>query len=553
MKKTIASLLALLFVLAPLSVYAASPLTLQLSATEVQRGGFLVLKGTAAAENGDIVVKIVKPDNGVFHIDVLTVSDGQYAAQVAIPSDANVAPNGTYTVVVGNGAESATKTFAVVEGGGTTPEQPEESEQPEEPQPTNPPVDPTPTNPPVVTPPAQTGKDIPSGSGSASGSVVKPELASDGRYLAGSETMNRAISQANGGAVTIELPGSAAEAGSALELPSGSIQALRDNSLDLILTSGNRTVRLPAGSIPASSGDNSRFRVVLQAAYSDEARKLVSQSLQSSSDYKPTGVVLSVVIEWISGDNVTNVHQLNKPATVAIKLTDDQARQIAANLAGVYYIDGGAPQYVKGTVGGGTFTFQTDHFSLYSILEFAKTFADLKGHWSEDSVLALAAKHIVNGVDGSRYEPNRSITRGEFAVALMRAVDWTGKASVPNAANPFKDVASDRYYAEQAAQSAALGILTGYEGAFRPNALITREEAVVALIRAAKVIGQEMKGSVELSFSDKGSISSWALEAVKAASANGLIKGDGTRLHPGNPLTRAEIAVMIERLLPTGA
>nr|WP_245363961.1 S-layer homology domain-containing protein [Cohnella thailandensis] len=224
-----------------------------------------------------------------------------------------------------------------------------------------------------------------------------------------------------------------------------------------------------------------------------------------------------------------------------------------ANLAGVYYIDGGAPQYVKGTVSGGTFTFQTDHFSLYSILEFAKTFADLKGHWSENSVLSLAAKHIVNGVDNSHYEPNRSITRGEFAVALMRAVDWTGKASIPNAANPFKDVPSDRYYAEQAAQSAALGILNGYEGAFRPNALITREEAVVALIRAAKVIGQEMTGSAELSFSDKGSISSWALEAVRAASANGLIEGDGTRFHPGNPLTRAEIAVMIERLLPTGA
>ncbi|WP_168735670.1 S-layer homology domain-containing protein [Cohnella fermenti] len=538
MKKTIASLLALLFILSPLSAYAASSLTLQLSATEVQRGGTILLSGTASG-NGDIVVKIVNPKKAVFHIDVLTVSEGLYSAQVAIPSDEAAAPYGTYTVVAGDGTESATKTFAVVQNGG------------------NPPVDPTdpvdPSNP-VITTPDSSGKEIPSNSGTASGSVVQPALSEDGRYLVGSDTISKAIAQANAGSVTIELPESAVQAGTVLELPAEAIQALNGNSLDLVLTSNNRTIRLPAGAIPAASvEDGATIRLVIQAVYSDEVQALVNQSLAAAKDYKPTGVAIAVEIEWVSGDKTVGVHQLDKPAVVAIKLTNEQAKLISANLAGVYYIDGGAPQYVRGTLEGGTFTFRTAHFSLYSILEYAKTFSDLKGHWSENSVLGLAAKHIVSGVDDSRYEPNRSITRAEFAVMLMRTVDWTEQVDIPDASNPFKDVAADRYYTEQVAQASALGIVSGYEGAFRPNDRITREEAVVALLRAAKVIGRDVTSTAELGFADAGKISSWALEAVKAASSSGLIKGDGTQFHPGNPLSRAEIAVMIERLLPTGS
>ncbi|GIP09070.1 hypothetical protein J1TS5_12400 [Paenibacillus macerans] len=43
MKKYVAAILAFLFVLAPISVYAAASFTLELSVKEVQRGGEITL------------------------------------------------------------------------------------------------------------------------------------------------------------------------------------------------------------------------------------------------------------------------------------------------------------------------------------------------------------------------------------------------------------------------------------------------------------------------------------------------------------------------------
>ncbi|MED4957132.1 S-layer homology domain-containing protein [Paenibacillus macerans] len=542
MKKYVAAILALLFVLTPVSVYAAASFTLELSVKEVLRGGEITLSGTVADETDDVVVKMVSPNQTVLYIDVISAQNGAYSQTVAIPETEDLAPSGVYTVIAGNGGLTQSGTFTIPgKGGNNSGEEPS--------RPSNPGGGSN-SNPVETAPPANNSdsKDIPAAAGQVSGANVQPELAKDGRYIAGSDVIAKAAEQAKG-AVTIELPASAAESGSALEFPAKSLTGLEDREIDLIVTSGNRTVRFPAGSLAVSADELTRVRVVLNAAWSDEAKAVVEQSLRANPDYTSTGVVLSVVIQLISGDNVTEIHQLDKPAEVTLKLTDEQAKQISADLAGVYYADGKTLEYTPGTVKNGTFNFTVGHFSYYTILEYSKTFVDLVGHWAESSVKSLAAKGIVKGVDANHYAPGRSITRAEFVALIMRTLEQSDKPLADlGAEGTFTDVPAGQYYTRNVADAAALGIITGYNGKFRPNDQITREEAVVALVRTADHFNLAANGG-QPAFADAGSISSWAKTAVDSAWSTGLIQGDGKKFSPDRAVTRAEVAVMLKRLI----
>lgn len=547
-KKYIAALLVLLFALSPISVFAADAFTLTLNAKEVRRGGTLALSGTVPEQSGgNVIVKIISPLETVLYVDVLPAVDGTYSAKVGIPANQDLAPLGSYTVVAGYGEENQTASFSIVSGStpgnGSSPGSGSGGDSGTTP------------NPPEATNPDGTG--IPPQAGEVSGSTARPELAADGRYLVGRDTLATAAEQAQGGAVTIALPGEAAEAGTALELPATSVSELNKQNIGLVITTGSRTVSFPAGAFAISGDASSRIRIVLNAAWSTEAQETVNQSLKSVTDYKATGVVLSVIVQVITGDQVQEIHQLDRPAKVSIQLTPEQEQRISARLAGIYYVDGQSAKYVPGKLENGIYTFTAGHFSYYTILEYDKSFADLRGHWAEQAVKGLAAKHIVTGVDDRHYVPNRSITRAEFVTLIVRAVTVQqgaeGKETISEAtkASPFKDVSSDRYYAQSVAQAAELGIVTGYNGAFRPNDSITREEAVVALVRAAEVMeaAASAQGGQVTSFTDASQISTWATQAVDRAFTQGWIEGDGRKFNPKNAVTRAEVAVMVERLL----
>jgi hypothetical protein len=223
------------------------------------------------------------------------------------------------------------------------------------------------------------------------------------------------------------------------------------------------------------------------------------------------------------------------------------------DLAGIYYVDGSGSEYVPGTVADGAVAFQASHFSTYALLVYDKNFADMTGHWAEADVKSLAAKHLVNGVDATHYEPSRGITRAEFVAVLMRAVERTGSAPAAPASMPFTDVPSSSYYAEQAAEAAAMSIMNGYDGAFRPSDRITREEAAVALVHASKYFKLEAGSKSSPAYADLKDISSWAAASVTEAGVSGLMQGDGSKFHPKKQVTRAEVAAMVNRLIQSGS
>ncbi|MEK3884849.1 S-layer homology domain-containing protein [Paenibacillus sp. PL2-23] len=512
MKNYIAGILALLLLLPSLHAYGAQDFTVSLSAREVLRGGEIVISGTVPDQQHDVAVKVVGPEGAMLYLDAVSPTNGRYSVRVGIPTQAEFAPYGKYTVYAGYGDKQRTEAFAVM----------------------------------LQLPPIGV---IPSNPGQSNQSHVKPSLGGNGVYVAESNMLASALN-APGESITIELPASAAELGTALEMPAQSLRAVDEAGKAILLTSGEHKLLFPAGAIGVYGGEDSRIRITVNTSWTKDAQEIVEQSIASDSSLRQVGVALSVVIELVTGNSKSVIHEMKQPVSVSLKLTEEQEKKLRLSLAGIYDVDGEKAVYVPGILKNGVFTFHAAHFSYYAVLEYDKRFVDMKEHWAEAAVQALAAKHVVTGVDEQRYMPEANIKRADFVTMLNRALEWKG-VDLPDAGAPvFSDVEKSSYYEEAVGTMVTLGIIKGYDGKFRPNDIMTREEAAAAIARSLSLFELSSSAASKPSFGDQGDIADWAAEAVQAVWSTGLMKGDDRgRFNPKSSLTRAQVAAIIDRAL----
>jgi len=122
---------------------------------------------------------------------------------------------------------------------------------------------------------------------------------------------------------------------------------------------------------------------------------------------------------------------------------------------------------------------------------------------------------------------------------------------------PFTDVhEADWYY--QAVQAAYFyELIKGFnDGTFSPTERITREQAMVIIDKAMELTGLDATldelnpETVLLSYSDANRVSDWALESAASCIQANLFSGRSDAvLAPGEYITRAEVAVLMQRLL----
>lgn len=178
-----------------------------------------------------------------------------------------------------------------------------------------------------------------------------------------------------------------------------------------------------------------------------------------------------------------------------------------------------------------------------------RMFTDLDNYsWAENDIYELAGRGVVNGTSYTTFSPGKPIKRADVIVMLVRGLGLTG-----NAFDNFDDVSPDKYYYYQVGIAKSLGIAKGYGNKFNPESYITRQDMMVLIVRALEVIGKKPENSAGLGvldkFTDKGSISDYAKDAVAALVQNSLIVGSNSMINPKNNLTRAEAAVIINRVL----
>ncbi|PLT44548.1 Chitinase [Paenibacillus pasadenensis] len=188
----------------------------------------------------------------------------------------------------------------------------------------------------------------------------------------------------------------------------------------------------------------------------------------------------------------------------------------------------------------------------------AAPFTDLKGHWASQAIAEAFGCGIVSGFADGTFRPNNGLTRAQFAVMLLNALeplpDGAGPRSGADVAASFRDAARIPDWALQAVGEArARGIVRGYEdGTFRPDAVVTRAEMLVMAGNALRLepLAQEAAASALRNVADRSRIPAWAAGYVSAAIARGLAGGrpDGS-FGPAAAATRAEAAVLLMRMM----
>ncbi len=169
-------------------------------------------------------------------------------------------------------------------------------------------------------------------------------------------------------------------------------------------------------------------------------------------------------------------------------------------------------------------------------------FEDVKeSYWYADAAEFCYVNGIIKGMDAYTFDPNGKLTRAQFVFMLAQAegVDLSGYITTR-----FNDVKPEYWYAGAVAWAYRQGIVSGTsETKFSPTMTVTREQlARMMWLYMKDRYPAEAKADL-LGFKDADSISSWALEGMEYAVAQGLISGvSADTLQPRGTVTRAQMA-----------
>ncbi len=180
------------------------------------------------------------------------------------------------------------------------------------------------------------------------------------------------------------------------------------------------------------------------------------------------------------------------------------------------------------------------------VLAADSTFSDVKTFdWFYNDVKYVCEKGLMKGTSSNTFSPKATTSRGMIVTILYR---MAGEPAVTGACS-FKDVTAGSYYEKPVIWAVENEVVGGYSAStFDPDGAITREQLAAILYRYAKFCGYDVTASAEIDmFSDAGTVSSYALTAMKWASAEGLINGSGSKLDPQGSATRAQVAAILMR------
>ncbi len=175
-------------------------------------------------------------------------------------------------------------------------------------------------------------------------------------------------------------------------------------------------------------------------------------------------------------------------------------------------------------------------------------FLDLASHtWAEDAINSLADEGIIRGTSENTYSPAKNITRADFAILLVRAFEKTSE----NTEN-FADVSDSDYFAKELAIARNTGLVSGIgDNKFAPRENIKRCDMMLMIYRVLletdAFVGRADSNTPD--YADFDTVPDYAKEAVSALIGVELVNGKNGLIAPNDFTTRAEVAVLLRRVL----
>lgn len=180
---------------------------------------------------------------------------------------------------------------------------------------------------------------------------------------------------------------------------------------------------------------------------------------------------------------------------------------------------------------------------------------DIQGHWGEQVIEKMAAKGFITGYEDLKFRPSNQVTHQEVIAMLVRAMGLESDARVMAQTGVQLNLKNKEQLSAWASGYMAAAVENGLVlpaelKTIIPNKPAKRGEVAAYLARVliwAKLSTAGSSGTV--SFRDAGEISAELMAYVSPVYTWGLMLGDNQRkFQPNKPVTRAEMAIILERL-----
>lgn len=340
------------------------------------------------------------------------------------------------------------------------------------------------------------------------------------------------------------------------ELKAGLVKEMAAHDAVLLLKSGEAVYRVPAGLLAQAGLESGSFRFSVAQPSDAELKEMKDAAKANGYELQISPVAFKIA--KVEGNQLKELGKLAGYAERILLLPNGAAvsnspagAMVNANGAfspvpsRLISYDGKQAVALKSVAGSGMFTV---------VSSAARDFNDSQGHWAQASIGDLAARRMVGGSAPGMFEPDRSITRAEFAAIAVKALGLEGAGAT---ALPFQDVNAADWYAAYLAIAYEYGLISGFEdGTIRAQEDISRQQAMVILARAmaltglpAEAAGEEAE-SLLAAFDDADGIADYARPAIAASVKAGLVSGrSSTEIAPDAPMTRAEVVTIVQKLL----
>lgn len=319
-----------------------------------------------------------------------------------------------------------------------------------------------------------------------------------------------------------------------IDIPASIIEKAGEVSANILVILPEVSIEIPAAAV--GMGDAENLVIAVQQIKTGKALSGITLPAGMTA----VGDAADIVVKTDGGNA-----KITGKITIYFDLKDITAN---ADKLGIYYVNGDKKtiEFVGGKVNKGEDTIRASvsHFSTYALIEYNKTFADIKYHWAKSYIESMAAKQIVNGKAETVFAPDDDMTRAEFAKIIVNAMELDLNKYSGN----FEDVKAGDWFADYVQTAFDNKLIEGKVAGkvFDPNGKITREEMITIIGRAIGKEGTKDADTILKSFKDGDKVSSYAKDYVSLLIEEKLVNGypDGT-LKPANSITRAEAAKIV--------
>ncbi len=320
--------------------------------------------------------------------------------------------------------------------------------------------------------------------------------------------------------LTAQVPKEETVTAVSVEVPRAAVESLaKETAAAVVVSTPIADVTLPNSALEALAGQKGETVAVKAEKTEDGGVKVAVTVGDQALEMVSGGLKASLPVEEAA------------PGTVAVLVHADGTEEIIR----------------KSVVTDGTAVVPLDGSATIKLVDNGKDFPDTADHWAGEAVEFVTARGLFQGVSDDSFAPGAEMTRGMLVTVLNRLENEPAAAGTP----AFPDVTDGAYYAGAVAWAAETGIVTGTGAGFDPEAPITRQTLATILYRYLGTQGADLSLRGDLSaYADGDAVDGWAQEAVAYAVGAGLMTGkDGGVLDPAGTATRAEVAIVLQRMV----